>query len=184
VLGETPVVRQVVVDLRSLGDPFELPAEVGLPGVVGPVGEPHRQRRRPERSPEIDDLEVVLDRGLRARIDVGHDPNLYDVTPVAVVVGLSWKVLEFIASKPMPRRGVLAQRGGSGVVPRHVQRHGPVGTGQGVERGDVVDLLLGGARFASDREPTEAGSAGAERPGGRGHRNDRKGHIWAVAKDV
>ena len=53
------------------------------------------------------------------------------------------------------------------VVPGHVQADGAVRAGERVERGDVVDLLLGGARLAADGEAAEAGAAGAHRPRGR-----------------
>ncbi len=63
VLGEhPPAVGQGVVDLpQAVGDPLELPAEVGLPGMVHPVGEPHRQSCRSELLAELDAVDVVLD---------------------------------------------------------------------------------------------------------------------------
>jgi hypothetical protein len=44
-----------------------------------------------------------------------------------------------------------------------------VGAGQRVERGDVVDLLFGGAGLTAAREPSEAGTSGAHGPRGRGN---------------
>ncbi len=106
---------------------------------------------------------------------LAKDPNLYDTAPSPVVDGLSWKVLEFIASKPMPAAvGVRPERGRvTRIVPGHVQADGAVRAGERIERGDVVDLLLGGARLTTDGEAAEPGTAGAHCPRRRGDREAR-----------
>ena len=161
---------------QALGDAFELPAEVGLARVVRAVGEPDRERGRTELQSELDDRLVVLERALaHVGIGVGERSELVRDRAVA---GRGRVVLERVRV-----HGVEADAGGVGVrpergriprvVPGDVQADGAVRAGERVERGDVVDLLLGGAWLAADGEAAEPGAAGADRPRRRRDREAR-----------
>ena len=105
VLGvHRPVAGQVGVDLAQTGE-HSLELAPGWPGPGGSCRRPATRSgpatpaRRPGR-PRV----VVLDRRLAAPSStLARLPNLYDTAPSRVVEGLSWNVLEFMASKAMPR---------------------------------------------------------------------------------
>jgi hypothetical protein len=82
--------------------------------------------------------------------------------------------------------GVLHQgRRVLGIVPGDVKAHRAVGAGEGVQRRDVVDLLLGADRLAAPWKAAEAGGAGPQRPGrtGDAESRERAGDRLCVAAD-
>ena len=125
----------------------------------------------PSCSAELDHVEVVLDRRLASsRVGGGHRPELVGDRAVARRrrVVLERVRVHRVEAEP-ERLGVLAQgRDVVRLVPRHVQADRPVRTGEGVQRRDVVELLLDRPRLAAAGKAAEAGAAGAERPGGSG----------------
>ena len=81
----------------------------------------------------------------------------------------SEKVLEFIASKPRPkRRRRLLQPLRIGLVPRNMQRDGGRGARQLLDDGAILDLVEDVARLAAAGKAREARAAGADAPGGDG----------------
>ena len=120
---------------------------------------------------ELDHVEVVFDRSLASpRIDGRHRPELVGDRAVSsrrriVLEGVGVHRVEREPERP----GVLTQ--GEDVVrlvPGDVETDRPVRTGQGVQRRDVVQLLLDPARLPAAGKAAEAGAAGPERPGRRG----------------
>ena len=126
----------------------------------------------PELLTEIDHGEVVLERAL-ADVGVGVAERAELVRHARSGGGRI--VLERVRVHRVEADaelvGVRAQRGRVvRVVPRHVEADRVVGAGERVERGDVVELLLGGARLTATREPTEARPARAQCPRRSRHR--------------
>jgi hypothetical protein len=173
VLGEHPPSRrQRVVDLaQTCADALELAAEVSLPGMVGAVGEPHRERRRAQLLTELDAVEVVLD-GALAHVGRCMGERAELVADLATA-GRRGVVLERVRVHRVEADAELVGIGAQrrrvvGIVPGDVQAHRSVCPGHGVERGDVVELLDRVARLAAGRETAEASPPGADRPRRRG----------------
>ena len=152
---------------KAVGHPFELAPEVGLPGVVDPVGEPHGERRRAELLAELDAIDVVLD-GSLAHVGRRVGERAEFVADLAVCRGRRVVLERVRVHRIEPDAevvGVLAQRRRVvGIVPRDVQADRSVGAGDGVQGGDVVELLDGVPRLAAAREAAESGASGADRP--------------------
>ena len=123
---------------------------------------------RAEGLADLDAFEIVLD-GLPARAGVGvrERAELVASWPAPCA---SEKVLEFIASKPSPKRARrLLQPVRVGLVPRDMQRHGRRRARQLVDDRAVVELVEDVARLAGAGEAREARAAGADAPGRHGH---------------
>jgi len=141
--------------------------EVRLAGMVRAVGKPHGQRRRPEGDAEIDDVAVVVDRRAADRgVGVTETAELVRHLAVArrrrvVLEGVGVHGVE--ADAALERVRTQPTRVG-GIIPGYVQADRARGARQGVERGDVVDLLLRRARLTAEGEARESRPADSQRP--------------------
>ncbi len=137
------------------------PRKIGLAGVVGPVGEPHGQRRDPSRCPRSMTARLCSIASLPTpRIGVAEGAELVGDRPVA---GGRRVVLERVGvhgvepeaeRRRCARAGRRGRAGSSHGTCRLIVRLAPVDGGEG---GDVVDLLHGRPGLAAAGEPAERG---------------------------
>ncbi len=130
---------------------LELPAAAGLAGVVHAVGEPHGERGAAEGHAQVDHRLVVLHRELaHAGVGARHGAELVGDGAVARGRGVVLERVRVRGVEPDAERlgvGLQARRGRRVVhgTWRLIVRLAPVSA---LRRGDVVDLLLGGAGLA------------------------------------
>ncbi len=143
-----------------------------LPGEVGAVADPHGVGTGAELRADLEALEIVLD-GLVA-------DRLVGVTQAAELVGvlLSRLILEGIGvggvdEQAPGRRKRLQLRRALGAIPRNVQGHAGRDPHETKDRLAVLELLEDRLWFAGRRKPSEARTAGGQRPGRYG---DAKRH--------
>jgi hypothetical protein len=168
-----PVGRQRGVDLaRAVQVAIEGAAEVLLAGEVAAVADPHRQRLAAELAPDLDALEIVLDR-LRARGSVG-------VREAAELVAVS---LALLVAEGVGVHGVEGQAGGgrgaaqlapiAALVPGDVQRDGGRGARQLLDHAAVLQFVEHMPRLARAGKAREACAAGAHAPARDRHAEGR-----------
>ncbi|MNK85174.1 hypothetical protein D3C87_1050480 [compost metagenome] len=164
-----PVGGQGAVDVaHAVEVTFQRAAQIVLARKVGAIAHPHRQRRRAQRTPQFDAVDIVLD-GLRA-----HGRAMRRQAAVFVRLRLSGLVLEGIRIDGVKAQAVslggLAQGGRvADLVPWKMQRDGGRRLRQLVDDGAIFELFKHVARFAQAGETGKARAARAGAPAGYGH---------------
>ena len=145
--------------MQGFGEPILASANVALPGVVRPVGEPDLEVAGAGGVHDLDALDVVIDGALTDdRVEVRQAPELVDV--VLERVGVDRPELNAQLGCVAAQPGVVVD-----LVPGDVEgdRRGQAGVRVDLRR--VGDLLLNGAGGSGGAEDLKACSGIAERPG-------------------